>query len=63
MDALDGMHPPHILYKLGTILVRPNEEGHDGTCWGLSNDGKFSFKSAYYMLRTQMNKSIDNSYP
>ena len=43
-DALDCMLPPHILDKLGTILVRPNEEGHDGTCWGLSNDGKFSLK-------------------
>ena len=63
MDALDGMLPPHILDKLGTILVRPNEEGHDGTCWGLSNDGKFSLKSAYYMLRTQMNTSIDNTCP
>ena len=59
MDALDGMLPPHILDKLGTILVRPNEEGHDWTWWGLSNDGRFSLKSAYYMLKTQMNTSID----
>ena len=29
---LDGMLPPYILDKLGTILVRPNEEGHDETC-------------------------------
>ena len=32
MDALDGMLPSYILDKLGTILVRPNEERHDGTC-------------------------------
>ena len=32
MDVLDGMFSPHILDKLGTILVKPNEEGHDGTC-------------------------------
>ena len=62
MDALDGMLPPHILDKLGTILVRPNEERHDGTCWGLSNDGKFSLKSAYNMLTTQMNTSVDSTW-
>ena len=42
---LDGMLPPYILDKLGTIFVRPNEKGRDETCWGLSNDGKFSLKS------------------
>ena len=59
MDALDGMLPSYILDKLGTILVRLNEERHDGTCWGLSDDGKFSLKSAYNMLMTQTNTSLD----
>ena len=62
MDVLDGMLSPHILDKLGTILVKPNEEGHDGTCRGLSNNDKFSLKSAYNMLMTQMNKRIDGTW-
>ena len=34
----------------------------NGTCWGLSNDGNFSLKSAYNMLRAQMNTSLDDSW-
>ena len=59
---LDGMLPPYILDKLGTILVRPKEKGHDETCWGLSNDRKFSLKSAYNILRTLMNTSLDGTW-
>ena len=50
MDSLYGKLPPHILSELGSILVIANEEGKDGFCWGLSNDGRFSLKSAYNII-------------
>ena len=42
--------------------MRSNEKGHDETCWGLSNDGKFSLKSTYDILRTLMNTSLDGTW-
>ena len=57
LAALDG-----ILVKMGTTMVRANDEGKDRVCWGLSKDGRFSIKSTYNILQPPMDPTHNTTW-
>ena len=44
---------------MGSVILRSNEGDEDGVCWGLSKDGKFSIKSTYNLIKSQLNLPQD----
>ena len=54
-EALEGTLSPDIITKMGSVILRSNEGGEDGVCWGIFKDGRFSIKSAYNILTSQPN--------
>ena len=43
-------------------MVRSNDEGKDGACWGLSKDGRFSIKSTYNILQPPMDPTHNTTW-
>lgn len=54
-DTLICTLPPLTLRMAETTIIRTDDIGTDGRCWGLSENGKFSVKSAYNSLHTAEN--------
>ena len=46
---LEGLLPPQTCSNLATVLLRFDDEGHDGTCWGETKMRIFTVQSAYTM--------------
>ena len=44
------------------MMIRSDDEGKDGICWGLTRNGKFSISSANGALMSHPSNDIDNTW-
>ena len=51
-SSLAGLLPNQIEDLLHVVLLRQYLEGRDNICWGFTNDGRFTIKSAYLSTLT-----------
>ncbi|XP_038687586.1 uncharacterized protein LOC119986972 [Tripterygium wilfordii] len=55
--------PENIVQQLTAFMVREEDDMEDGICWGLSNNGKFSVKSAYMATVGLGGLNVDPLWP